>query len=162
MGYSYGVNKPADYKEKKHGVGHLLLRGLVSLLKSLVITAVFVSAVVAGMCAFGFQGGVYGGFPAVGWYAGYVSKDGPQSLYLTNGPNMEVFSKGLGTLAHTCSLTAGEAKKAGVSVSCRDGSVSVNVDGVHSGDDGDGKNNSSGSQASKNDGDDRPAVKLHQ
>lgn len=159
MGYSYGVNKPAGYKEKKHGVGHLLLRGLVGLLKSLVITAVFVAAVVAGMCAFGFQGGVYGGFPAVGWYAGYVSKDGPQSLYLTDAPNMEVFSKGLGALARTCGPTAGEAKKAGVSVSCRDGSVSVNVDGVHS---GDGKNNSSGSQDSKNDGDDRPAVKLHE
>lgn len=162
MGYSYGVNKPAGYKEKKHGVGRLLLRGLVGLLKSLVITAVFAAAVVAGMCAFGFQGGVYGGFPAVGWYAGYVSKDGPKSLYLTDSPDMKIFSKGLGAPAHTCDHTTDEAKEAGVSVSRRDGSVSVNVDGVHSGDDGDGKNNSSGSQTSKNDGDDRPAVKLHQ
>ena len=162
MGYSYGVNKPAGYKEKKHGVGRLLLRGLVGLLKSLVITAVFVAAVVAGMCAFGFQGGVYGGFPAVGWYAGYVSEDGPRSLYLTDSPDMKIFSKGLGALARTCGPTTDEAKEAGASESCRDGSVSANVDGVHSGDDGDGKDNSSGSQTSKSDGDDRPEVKLHQ
>lgn len=154
MGYSYGVNKPAGYKGKKHGVGRLLLRGLVGLLKSIVITAVFVTAVIACMCAFGFQGGVYGGFPAVGWYAGYVGKDGPKSLHLTDSPNMEAFSKGLGTLAHTCG-DDGKAKKAGVDVSCRNGSVTVSADG----DDDSSKVEAPSSKGS--DGDDRPAVKLH-
>lgn len=155
MGCSYGVNKPAGYKGKKHGVGRLLLRGLVGLLKSIVITAVSVTAVIACMCAFGFQGGVYGGFPAVGWYAGYVGKDGPKSLHLTDSPNMEAFSKVLGTLAHTCG-DDGKAKKAGVDVSCRDGSVTVSVDGD---DDDSGKADASSSKGS--DGDDRPSVKLH-
>lgn len=87
MGYSYGVNKPAGYsKEKKHRFARLMGRGLLGLVKSLVITTVVAAAVIVGLSLLGFQGGVYGGFQDTVWGRAAVDRTGVSTGYSASNP----------------------------------------------------------------------------